>query len=87
MKVHGSVVKEQGVTFAIAVVKRHILNTTTKAGETILSFSRIFPGMPVILMAQDGRGIPTYYGRKDIVQFLTRIDYRRIPWREYTISG
>lgn len=42
--------------------------------------------MPIALMAQNARGIPTYYGRKDIVNFLARIDMRRIPWKRYTFS-
>jgi hypothetical protein len=87
MKVHGAVVKEQGVTFAIVVVKRHILNIRTRAHETAEAFSRLFPGVPIVLMAQDGRGIPTYFGRKDIVRFLSKIDHRIIPWKEYTFAA
>ena len=87
MKFQGSVVKEQGVTFAITIVKPHVLNSDATANETILGFARFFPGIPVVLMAQDSRGTPTYYGRKDIVGFLSKIDYRRIPWKEYTAAA
>ena len=86
MKLHGAVVKEQGVTFAIIVVKKYILDLRAKAQETARSFSRFFPGIPIILMAQDERGIPTYLGRRDIVRFLANIDHQRIPWKEYTVS-
>jgi hypothetical protein len=39
--------------------------------------------MPIILMAQDPFGVPTYYGRKDIVAFLANLDVSQIPWQEY----
>jgi hypothetical protein len=35
-------------------------------------------------MAQDSRGVPTYQGRRDIVQFLSKIAFQRIPWKKYT---
>lgn len=84
MSFDGAVVKEQGVTFAIVIVKPHILNTSSSCDETRQGFSRYFPGMPIILMAQDSRGIPTYQGKKDIVNFLSNINPSRIPWKRYT---
>ena len=48
--------------------------------------SDIFPNTPIILMAQDNKGVPTYQGRKDIVNFLVNIDINQIPWKEYTVS-
>lgn len=87
MKIQGAVIKEQGVTFAIVVVKRHVLDIRDKAPEAAQAFSRFFPGMPVILMAQDSRGIPTYYGRRDIVKFLAGIFLEMIPWKEYTFRA
>ena len=46
----------------------------------------IFGGVPVVLMAQDNRGRPTYYGRPDISRFMASVPLRAIPWREYTIN-
>jgi len=84
MTFNGALIKEQGVTFAVVVVKPHVLTSPTKE-EIRSSFSRYFPfGAPIILMAQNSRGIPTYHGRKDIVNFLSRIDLRRIPWKKYS---
>lgn len=84
MQFEGAVIKEQGVTFAIVVVKSYVLNSTTETNKTRSAFQSYFPGVPVILMAQDGSGRPTYQGRKDIVQFLSHIDPSRIPWKKYT---
>ena len=86
MKIQGAVVKEQGVTFAIVVVKKHVVDNKFSADEAISSFSPLFPGLPLILAAQDYRGGFTYYGRSDITKFLASIDAGRIPWKEYTVS-
>ncbi len=84
MKFQGAVIKEQGVTFAIVIIKKQVIDNTINAKEAIESFQPIFPGIPIILMAQDFRGTPTYYGRKDIVKFLANIPLNSIPWKEYT---
>lgn len=87
LEFEGSVITEQGVTFAIVVVKRHVIDNRIEADELIQSFRmRVFEGMPVILMAQDSRGIPTYYGRDDIVKFLASIHPGRIPWKKYRLD-
>lgn len=86
MQFDGAVVKEQGVTFAIVIVKPTVLDSTSTREDARISFKSIFPRIPIILMAQNGRGIPTYYGRTDIVNFLSRIDARRIPWKTYTLK-
>ena len=86
MKIQGAKIKEQGVTFAIVVVKKHVVDNKFSADEAISNFSPIFPGLPLILAAQDHRGRFTYYGPRNIVDFLASIDARRIPWKEYTVS-
>ena len=86
MKFQGAVVKEQGVTFGIVIVKPHVLNSSQSTEEMIQFGIRAFGPIPIVLMAQDARGIPTYKGRRDIVKFLANIDFRRIPWKEYTLA-
>lgn len=84
MTFEGAVIKEQGVTFAVVVVKRHILNNRHQASQVATDFQRsYFPGIPVVLMAQDYRGTPTYYGRGDITRFLANTPLWAIPWRRY----
>lgn len=81
-----TVIKEQGATFAVVVVKKHTLDSAIKSSEAIQAFRRHFPGLPITLMAQDGRGVPSYRGeRPDIVKFLASIPFRAIPWKEYTV--
>lgn len=84
IKLHGAVVKEQDVTFAIVVVKQDVLNSPFKREDAQRAYALNFPGMPIILMAQDSRGIPKYWGRRDVVKFLANVHPSRIPWKKFT---
>lgn len=86
MQLEGAVIKEQGQTFAVVVVKRHITDNRHEAAKASQSFSRCFPGMPIVLMSQDSRGTPTYFGRRDIANFLARVPMNAIPWKRYTFN-
>ncbi len=86
MKIQGAIVKEQGVTFAIVVVKMHVIQNRLEANETLRSLKTVFPNAEVVLMAQDVTGLPKYHGRKDIVKFLARVPLNAIPWKEYTVA-
>lgn len=86
MRFQGAIVKEQGTTFGIVIVKRHIVQNRSEASRTIQGFAPAFGGIPVVLMAQDHRGVPTYIGRPDIVRFLSRVPMSAIPWREFSMS-
>lgn len=86
MKVQGAVIKEQGLTFAIVVVKKHIVDSQSQSQDAINSFSSLFPSMPITLMAQDSRGTPHYRGRNDVVKFLANLHPSQIPWKEYTFT-
>lgn len=86
-KIQGAVIKEQGVTFAIVIVKRYILQSQTESQKAAHAFEPYFPGLPIILMAQDSRGTPTYWGRTDIASFLANIHVSQIPWEEFTFNG
>ena len=72
-------ISEQGVTFAVVIVKKHVIDSRTTANEPINDFWSVFPGMPVVLMAQDRSGRPTYYGRPDLSQFMARVSLHAIP--------
>ena len=85
MRVQGAVICEQGQTFAVVIVKPHVVQDREEAASAIESFTPMF-GVPTVLMAQDGRGRATFYGRQDIARFLSGVPLRAIPWREYTVS-
>ncbi len=85
MHIQGAVIREQGQTFAVVVVKPHIVQSRTAAADAIRSFAPVF-GVPIVLMAQEGRGRPTFYGRPDIARFMASVPLHAVPWREYTID-
>jgi len=86
MTFEGAVLKEQGVSFAIVVVKEYVLNSSSECNNARSGFQTIFPRMPIILMAQNSRGIPRYQGRTDIVNFLANVHPSRIPWKRYNYN-
>jgi hypothetical protein len=86
MQFDGAVIREQNVTFAVVIVKKHVVDNRAEANDAIRAFASAFPGMPVVLMAQDSRGRATYYGRQDISRFLSNVPLRAIPWKRYTLN-
>lgn len=86
MRFQGALIKEQDVTFGIVVVKPHVLHNDAEAESMRRFGTQVFGLVPIILMAQNPRGVPTYSGRRDIVKLLARASLRAIPWREYTVS-
>ena len=86
MQFEGAVIRERGITFAVVIVKRHVLDNRSQADSTIRSFGSAFPGIPVVLMAQDSRGRASYYGRQDISRFMARVPLGAVPWKRYTLN-
>lgn len=86
MKIQAALVREQGVTFSVVVVKSHVVADRLQANAAIRSLQPLFPQVPIVLMAQDARDVPTYYGRQDIVRFLSGIRFQALPWREYSVG-
>mgnify|MGYP000847892914 CR=1 FL=1 len=85
MTIHGAVIKEQDVTFAIISVKPEVTRYTVRITAARQELAAFFPNMPIVLMSQDASGAPHYYGRKDIVEFLQTIRLSQIPWKTYHI--
>ena len=46
IKIQGAVIKEQGVKFAIVIVKKYVVDSQSESTNAINGFSRFFPGMP-----------------------------------------
>ena len=87
MKVQAAVVKEQGIIFAVVVVQPHVLSSNGEAERVRAGCIPLFPGMPIVLMAQDPGGRPRYWGRRDIVNFLANVYMEALPWKEFTFSS
>lgn len=52
MRVQGAVIREQGLSFAVVVVKPHVVQNRSEAANAISGFTPVF-GVPIVLMAQD----------------------------------
>jgi hypothetical protein len=87
MQIDGAIIKEQGIVFAIVIVKSRVTSNSSEADNmwATLHSIRDFQGLPIVLALQDSSGIFEYQGRRDIVDFLSSIDSSRIPWMRYTI--
>ena len=85
MKIHGAVIIEQGVTFALVSVRPSVTRYTVRLVKTRRELSQFFPNMPIVLMSQDNDGTPHFYGRRDIVEFLKTVRLDQIPWKEYHV--
>lgn len=86
MNFEGAVIKEQGVTFAIVIVKKSVIDFRSESEKAIRAFQPAFPGIPVVLMAQDSRGTPTYFGRDDIAKFMAKVPLHAVPWKKYSLN-
>lgn len=86
MQFEGALIREQGVTFAVVIVEQHVVANKYQAQQAIRAFAPVFPGVPIVLMAQDSRGRATYYGRRDIARFMSSMPLSTIPWKRYTLS-
>lgn len=84
MTVDGAVVREQGVTFGIIVVKPHALNDVANRDDLVRQASAAFGGIPTILMAKTGRSV-RYYGRPDLVRFMKNVPLEAVPWKRYRL--
>lgn len=85
MQFTGALITEQGITFGVAVVQKHVLHNQREAAEMVSSMQAVF-NAPTVLMAQDHTGRAEYYGRDDIVRFLASVSVDRIPWKKYTLN-
>jgi hypothetical protein len=86
MNIEAAVIKEQGQRFTVVIVKSSVLDSSSRE-DVRHDCSRYFPGMPIILMAQDSRGRTTYHGRPDIVRFLAAHHVSQLPWKRYTFTN
>jgi len=86
MKFVGAVLKEHEVKFAVVKVKAKTLESASERDKVLKKFDQVFEGLPIVLLAERKEGAPRCFGRKDIAQFLSKVQVSQIPWKEYTYS-
>jgi hypothetical protein len=87
MSFDAAFVREQGVDFVVVAVKNHVLGNESSRQQAAVTFGASFPGVPIVLMGQDARGRPTFWGRRDLVHFLSEVPVTRLPWRRCNLSA
>lgn len=85
MQVSGCIIAEQGFTFAIIVVDNTVLNSTVEKEHMQQAGKKIFGNMPIILMAQDSNGTPSFFGKPEIVKTLAKIKPSKLPLKQYNV--
>lgn len=87
MTIDAALVREQGVEFAVVTVRRGVLDQgSSERAAVAAEFSQAFGRVPVVLMAQDHKGVPIYWGRRDLVRFLSDVPFELLPWATYSIN-
>ena len=83
MRFHAAVIRDWGVKFAVVIVQPQLIQSTHSATKAQMAFAPAFPGVPIVLMAQDPKGAPIFHGRKDLVALVHDIQLDAIRWTEY----
>jgi hypothetical protein len=87
MQIDAALVREQGVNFVVVAVKRPVLDqSASKKGQIAGQFSTAFGSVPVVLMTQDFKGVPIYWGRQDLVRWLSNVPFELLPWGTYSVN-
>ena len=79
-----ALVREQGVTFAVAMMKDHVLNDPNLSSQMIRSVGAALGCSLVVLMGERNRRLRG--NRNDVVQFVSRTDPARLPWRKWSVN-
>jgi len=78
----GTVITEQGKTCAVVAVQPAVFQNSINATMVIKALLPAFKGMPVVLMALDDKGVPGYFGRADLIDFLENINIKEASWTQ-----
>lgn len=78
-----ALVREQGVNFAVAAVRDHVIHNQQEAEGLITALS-VRLSQPVVLL---GAQRHETYGRPDIVRFMRNVHPSQLPWRRMKLAG
>jgi hypothetical protein len=80
-----AIVQKADQTFVVVIVKKDVLEDNSLSAEAIKLFSRYFPLMPVVLMAQNFKGDGLFRGPENLVQLVENEKPEDMPWNTYKI--
>jgi hypothetical protein len=83
----GALVEHQGTQFGVIVVSPGVPQNPAQSAAWFNLALQIWGPIPLALMTQDARGVPTYYSDdSNLVQFLSTLPLESIPWQRWTVS-
>lgn len=80
-----ALVTEQNVTFAVALMKDHVIDNRALAEEQIQAVGDFFGCYLVVLMGERNRRLRG--NRQDVVDFVASLHPSQIPWRRYQVAA
>jgi hypothetical protein len=84
MKMHVAQVRDGSLEFAVVVVRPSLMSGTTRERDGAVEALSDQLGVPAVLMIRNSRGVPTFYGRPDLVESLACRCLEELSWRELT---
>jgi hypothetical protein len=85
MPVHEKASKGQ-VTFALAIVRRNVISNRAKASKIEAALQAVFPGVSVILVAEDDDALANYRSRRELSDFAGRLSCRVVPSSKISLN-
>ena len=80
-----AVVREQGVTFAVAIMQDWVLTNPQEADRQIPAVAHAL-GCPLVVLMGERNG-QLRGNRRDVVDFVASIDPARLPWCDYRLAS
>ena len=86
VKVQAAAISLQGHQFVVVVSQMKLVASPGEADMAIDDLQPYFGGVPVVLLAQQDDGSPSYYGDSQLVELLAGIPIDKMPWKEYAVG-
>lgn len=83
----GALVEHQGAKFGVIAVAQGVPQNPTQVSVWHNLALQSWGPIPLALMTQDARGVPTYYSdAPNLTEFLSNLPMQAIPWQRWTVS-
>jgi len=82
----GGIVIGHKKRFAVVRVEKAVIDNREDAIKTMQSLLPMFPGLPVVLVAEEAKDRPLYFARPDIMNFLMDFHLPSVEWKAYTLA-
>jgi hypothetical protein len=81
MRLQIALVSAEGVTFGLVVVPEDLLDDPAGRDRSRLHFeAKLFRGVPVVLVGEDFREAPRFYGPAELTEFMQGVQMDMIEW-------